>query len=174
MNPLEPLLNKILNPDEVSHWVARQRVKGRRIVFTNGVFDILHRGHVTLLAEAARLGDVLILGLNADVSVRTLGKGPGRPVNGEADRAFVLAGLTSVAAVVIFNDSTPYELIRLIEPDVLVKGGDYNPDQKDESARDYVVGSDIQRRNGCSTVTIDLVEGYSTTSIIKRSTDGQG
>lgn len=172
MKSTQILENKIIKASDIARRVAQWRVKGWRIVFTNGVFDILHRGHVTLLAEAATMGHLLILGLNSDASVKTLGKGPDRPINSEDDRAFVLAGLTSVAAVVVFDDSTPLELIRTIEPDVLVKGGDYNPDQTDKKAKDYVVGSDIQKASGGQTVTIDLVEGFSTTAIIKRSKNG--
>lgn len=169
MQSLEPILEKILGNDEVRRVVNQWRLKGHRIVFTNGVFDILHRGHVTLLSEAASLGDHLIIGLNSDASVKTLGKGSDRPINKQDDRAFVLAGLTSVAAVVVFNESTPLELIQNIEPDILVKGGDYSPDQTNKSAANYVVGSDIQKENGCETVTIELVQGYSTTAILKRS-----
>lgn len=164
---------KIMSLADLDKALYRWRLKGKTIVFTNGVFDILHRGHVTLLHEAASLGDVLIMGLNSDASVRTLGKGPDRPINKERDRAFVLAGLTSIRAVVIFNDSTPYELIKHIKPDILVKGGDYDPLQSDSTASDFIVGSDLQNEGGRTTVSIQLVDGYSTTSVIKKISDGK-
>lgn len=172
MSQLNYLKEKIIAPENLAATIARWRLKGAKIVFTNGVFDILHKGHVTLLSEAADLGDKLILGLNADASVRTLGKGPERPINKEEDRAFLLAGLSAIAAVVIFEDSTPYELIKMIQPDVLVKGGDYNPNQTDPNAKDYIVGSDIQTQNKKDTVAINLVDGYSTTSVVKKLSNG--
>lgn len=170
---IETLERKIMTAHDLDKALIRWRLKGKSTVFTNGVFDILHRGHVTLLTEAAALGDVLILGLNSDASVRTLGKGDDRPINSEQDRAFVLAGLSSIDAVVIFNDSTPYNLIKQIQPDVLVKGGDYDPAQTNTAARDYIVGSDIQNKAGRTTVSIQLVEGFSTTSVIKKMRNGQ-
>ncbi len=135
------------------------RADGKRIVFTNGVFDILHAGHVTYLEQAQALGDVLVLGLNADESVRRL-KGPERPVNSELDRATVIAGLRSVDHVVIFGDDTPLTIIETLLPDVLVKGGDYT--------RDTIVGADVVEQHGGKVVTIPLLEGRSTTSIITR------
>lgn len=153
--------------------IERWRLKGKTFVFTNGVFDILHKGHITLLAKAAEEADYLVLGLNSDKSVRTLGKGPDRPINSEYDRAYLLAALSAVSAVVIFDESTPYALIKALEPDVLLKGGDYDPNQKNKDARDYIVGSDIQMASGRKTVSIDLVDGYSTTSTIKKIADGK-
>ncbi|HLP27338.1 MAG TPA: D-glycero-beta-D-manno-heptose 1-phosphate adenylyltransferase [Candidatus Didemnitutus sp.] len=135
------------------------RADGKRIVFTNGVFDILHAGHVTYLEQARALGDVLVLGLNADESVRRL-KGPERPVNSELDRATVIAGLRSVDHVVIFGDDTPLTIIETLLPDVLVKGGDYT--------RDTIVGADVVEQHGGRVITIPLLEGRSTTSIITR------
>jgi len=131
-----------------------------RLVFTNGCFDILHRGHVEYLAAARALGDVLVVGLNSDASVRRL-KGPDRPLNPETDRALVLAGLESVSAVVVFEDDTPLRLIRVLRPDVLVKGGDYS--------RDTIVGADDVESGGGSVVVIPLVPGRSTTSILSRA-----
>lgn len=168
----EKIEKKITGLSEIPALVKRLKSEGIRVVFTNGVFDIVHRGHVTLLSLAADQGDFLIVGLNADSSVKTLNKGPERPINGEQDRAVVLASMQFVDAVVIFPTPTPFDLISMIQPDVLVKGGDYNPDQTDKTAKDYIVGSDIQRKNGKTTISIPLVEGYSTTSIIKRSKNG--
>lgn len=135
------------------------RAEGKRIVFTNGVFDILHAGHVTYLDQARALGDVLVLGLNADESVRRL-KGPDRPVNTDADRALVVAALRSVDHVVIFGDDTPLAIIETLLPDVLVKGGDYT--------RDTIVGADVVEASGGAVRTIPLLEGRSTSSIINR------
>lgn len=139
---------------------ASLRAEGKRIVFTNGVFDILHAGHVTYLAEARALGDVLLVGLNTDASVRRL-KGPERPINVEDDRACVLSALRAVDHVVLFDDDTPLEVIRALMPDVLVKGGDYT--------RDTIVGADDVEAHGGTVCTIPLVEGRSTTAIINRA-----
>lgn len=172
MSQLDYLKDKILSQEALDLALSRWRLKGKKIVFTNGVFDILHKGHVTLLARAAEHGDVLILGLNSDASVRTLGKGPERPINAEEDRAFILAGLSAISAVVIFSSNTPYDLIKRIEPDVLLKGGDYDPHQTDPEAKNYVVGSDIQKSNNKETVAVSLVDGYSTTSVVKKLANG--
>jgi rfaE bifunctional protein nucleotidyltransferase chain/domain len=138
--------------------------KGRRIVFTNGCFDILHPGHVDLLARARALGDVLVLGLNSDESVRRLGKGADRPVNPQADRAFVLAGLACVDYVIIFHEETPLELIRAVRPQVLVKGGDWTPDN--------IVGREVVEAAGGEVRSLPLIEGFSTTSLIERIRQG--
>lgn len=130
-----------------------------KVVFTNGCFDILHRGHVEYLAKAADLGDILVVGLNTDASVRRL-KGEGRPVNNQEARALVLASLSFVDAVVLFDDDTPYNLIKTLRPDVLVKGADYQPED--------IVGYDIVTSYGGTVTTIPLVEGYSTTNFIDR------
>jgi rfaE bifunctional protein nucleotidyltransferase chain/domain len=136
------------------------RMKGDRIVFTNGCFDILHRGHVEYLQEAAALGDRLVIGLNSDASVRRQGKGPDRPLNDEQSRAKVLAALRGVDAVVIFEEDTPLELIRAVQPDVLVKGGDW--------AEDRIVGADVVKARGGEARSLKLVEGYSTTALVER------
>lgn len=142
----------------------REKNKGKRIVFTNGCFDILHSGHVRYLNEAASLGDVLIVGLNSDSSVKRL-KGEGRPINSQEDRAEVIKALRCVDYVVVFDDDTPYELISRIKPDVLVKGGDYKPYE--------VVGKDIVESNGGSVVIIPFVEGKSTTNIVNHIREKQ-
>lgn len=172
MSRLDRVNEKIIKIEKLDSLTQQLRLKGKRIVFTNGVFDILHRGHVTLLNLASEQGDFLIVGVNSDASVKTLDKGPERPINGERDRATVIAALQCVDAVVIFNDGTPYELVKRIEPDILVKGGDYDPNLEDPKDKKYIVGSDIQRANGRSTIAIPLVEGYSTTAIIKKSKNG--
>ncbi len=139
---------------------SRLRRAGKRIVFTNGCFDILHAGHARYLRLAARLGDVLVVGVNSDNSVRRL-KGPGRPVQGEADRAYMLASLSCVSYVVIFREETPAAIIERVVPHVLVKGGDWKG--KD------IVGSGFVRERGGSVRTIRFLAGRSTTAIIRRA-----
>ncbi len=174
MSRLQHLESKIHDRDTLRKIIAGWKVKSNTTVFTNGVFDLLHRGHVTLLAQAADFGDKLIVGLNSDVSTKALGKGPDRPVSAEDDRAMVIAALQMVDAVVIFDESTPLELIRELEPDVLVKGGDYDPLETDSDKPTYIVGSDLQRAAERRVETVSTVEGYSTTSIIEKSRRGQG
>ena len=135
------------------------RLEGKRIVFTNGCFDVLHRGHLEYLAAARALGDVLVLGLNSDESVRRL-KGPDRPVTAEGDRAFVMSSLRMVDHVCVFTEDTPFEMIKELQPSVLVKGGDW-PVEK-------IIGVEIVRDSGGTVQTIPFVTGYSTTSILER------
>jgi D-beta-D-heptose 7-phosphate kinase/D-beta-D-heptose 1-phosphate adenosyltransferase len=142
----------------------RQQQPGR-VVFTNGVFDLLHPGHVDVLLGARRSGDHLIVGLNSDASVRRL-KGPARPVRNEAERAYVLAAFEMVDCVVVFEQDTPLELIRLLEPDVLVKGGDYS--------EDTIVGAPDVRSRGGEVVVIPLTPGQSTTNIIRKLRGNSG
>jgi D-glycero-beta-D-manno-heptose 1-phosphate adenylyltransferase len=137
-----------------------------RVVFTNGVFDRLHPGHSDLLTAARAAGDALIVGVNSDASVRRLGKGPERPIRRQADRAYVLAALAAVDRVVIFDEDTPLELVRALEPDVLVKGGDYR--------EETIVGAKDVRARGGSVIVFPLREGHSTTSIIERLRDADG
>jgi D-glycero-beta-D-manno-heptose 1-phosphate adenylyltransferase len=143
-----------------------QRIKvgrdmfNQKFVFTNGCFDILHKGHADYLAKTRSLGDFLIVGLNTDASVKRQNKAPGRPVNDELSRAFVLASLHVVDAVVLFDEDTPYELIKAIQPDVLVKGADYKPED--------IVGGDVVRARGGEVVTIELTEGFSTSRLIEK------
>lgn len=151
--------DKIADRGELRQRVARWRLMGRRIVFTNGCFDILHEGHLELLSAAAAMGDVLVVGINSDSSVSAL-KGPGRPVNDEGFRARLLASLSMVDAVCLFGEDTPAELVSEIVPDVLVKGGDYDPDS--------IVGADTVRAAGGEVVVVPLVEGRSTTGMIER------
>ena len=149
--------NKLVSCD----FFTRNAVKlhTRKVVFTNGCFDVLHYGHIRYLLEARKLGDLLVIGLNSDDSVRRL-KGPTRPVNGEKERAFVLAALACVDYVVVFEEDTPEELIKVVRPDVLVKGGDY--------AIENIVGADFVQRNGGIVTTIPFVEGFSSTRIIAK------
>jgi D-beta-D-heptose 7-phosphate kinase/D-beta-D-heptose 1-phosphate adenosyltransferase len=140
--------------------VSELRAAGRAVVFTNGVFDLLHPGHVRYLAVARSLGDALIVGLNADESVRR-NKGPSRPITPERERAEVLAALASVDAVVIFNDDTPADIIAALQPDVLVKGADWAPDR--------IVGRDIVEARGGRVVLVPVEQGHSTTSIVERA-----
>jgi D-beta-D-heptose 7-phosphate kinase/D-beta-D-heptose 1-phosphate adenosyltransferase len=141
--------------------VRRARAEGKRIVFTNGVFDILHPGHVRYLRDARAMGDVLIVGVNSDRSVRALGKAPGRPVNPEHERVEVLEALAAVDAVVIFDEDTPHEVIAAVQPDILVKGADWGEHS--------IVGRDIVEARGGKVVRIPLAEGYSTSRIIDRA-----
>lgn len=148
----------------INQWKAG----GLKVVFTNGVFDILHAGHVDYLEKAAACGDRLVVGLNSDASVRRLGKAPDRPLNPEWARQKVLAALRCVDAVTVFTEDTPYELIRVIAPDVLVKGGDYDPEERNPSHRTYIVGADLVRAGGGRVVAIPLLEGFSTTGLVSR------
>ena len=140
------------------------RMKGDRIVFTNGCFDILHRGHVEYLQEAAGLGERLIIGLNSDGSVRRLDKAADRPFNDQESRAKVIAGMRFVDAVVIFDQDTPLELIEALQPDVLVKGGDWKPEQ--------IVGADVVKARGGEVRSLKLVDGFSTTNLVEKIRNG--
>lgn len=140
------------------------RMKGDRIVFTNGCFDILHRGHVEYLQEAAALGERLIIGLNSDASVRRLDKATDRPFNDQDSRAKVIAGLRFVDAVVIFDQDTPLELIQALGPDVLVKGGDWKPEQ--------IVGADVVKVRGGEVRSLKMVDGFSTTKLVDKIRNG--
>jgi len=150
------------------------RAEGKKIVFTNGVFDILHLGHVRYLEEAKALGDCLIVGINDDPSVKRLNKGPERPIHDEYARAGVIAALRCVDAAIVFTEDTPAQLIELIQPDTLVKGGDYDASDTDPASKRYIVGSFETKSRGGNVVCIPIVAGYSTTNAvnkIKKSTD---
>lgn len=152
-------LNKIMAWEQAAARRKALAAEGRRVVFTNGCFDLLHPGHLRYLAEARALGDFLIVGLNADCSIIRL-KGPSRPVCPEAVRAEMLAGLAAVDAVTVFSQDTPLELITLLQPDILVKGGDWKPEQ--------IVGADIVLANGGQVRSLLLAEGFSTSALIER------
>jgi len=145
--------------------VRQWKTDNQKIVFTNGCFDILHRGHIEYLAQTADYGDQLIVAVNSDASVKRLGKGETRPLQGENSRALIIAALEFVAAVVIFDEDTPLTLITHIIPDVLIKGGDYNPQEVDATQSKYIVGSDVVKTNGGKVAVIQFVEGYSTSKI---------
>ncbi len=153
------LLNKILDLDAAKNKVINWQAEGQKVVFTNGVFDLLHIGHLTYLAKAADLGDKLIIGLNADSSVRRI-KGEDRPVNDQNSRAALLAALFFVDAVTLFDEDTPHNLISALLPDILVKGADY--------AVENIVGAKEVIANGGEVKTITFVDGYSSTSIINK------
>jgi len=152
-------MKRVLSTVEAVAWRLELGRQGTRVVFTNGVFDILHPGHVRYLAEARRHGDALIVAVNSDRSVRAI-KGPDRPVHPEAERAEVLAALASVDAAVIFDEDTPHDIITAIQPDVLVKGADWPADQ--------IVGRDIVEARGGVVIRVPVEEGHSTTGVLKR------
>jgi rfaE bifunctional protein nucleotidyltransferase chain/domain len=140
----------------------------KKVVFTNGCFDILHKGHVEYLAQASDLGDYLIVGINSDASVQDQGKGEDRPINKIEARSTLLAALGFVDAVIEFDSQTPLELIEKLKPDVLVKGADYDPSETDPKAKGYIVGREIVLADDGEVKVIDLVQGYSTTNIINK------
>jgi D-glycero-beta-D-manno-heptose 1-phosphate adenylyltransferase len=151
---------KILSGEDLRHRLNLWRFFGKKIVFTNGCFDILHRGHVDYLSKARDLGDVLVVGVNTDASIKRLNKSPERPINTEQTRAFILASSMLVDVVVIFDEDTPLDLIKIVQPDVLVKGADYKPEE--------IVGADVVKAKGGEVVTIELTQGFSTTSLIQK------
>jgi rfaE bifunctional protein nucleotidyltransferase chain/domain len=164
----ELIEKKIFQSKElVFHLLNQWRFQQKKIVFTNGCFDLLHKGHIDYLSKAADLGDLLIVGLNSDHSVSTI-KGPKRPINDQIARAYLLASLFFVDTIILFNEDTPYELIKFIGPDVLVKGSDYKPEE--------IVGYDIVNNRGGKVKTIDFLPGYSTSgieqTIVKNHTKG--
>ena len=160
MTRLEALQSKIQNKEQLGRTLALWRFKDRKVVFTNGCFDLLHKGHVTYLAEAAELGDLMVVGLNSDASVKKLNKGANRPIQDQDSRALILASLESVGAIIIFDEDTPADLIKFVQPDVLVKGGDWKPEQ--------IAGYDTVKAKGGEVTVIDFIPGFSTTSIEKK------
>ena len=163
MNTYKRLENKILTGNELEDILSQIREKKLTIVFTNGCFDILHKGHIRYLADASELADVFIIGLNTDSSVKRL-KGPNRPLQDQESRAISLSALVFVDYVVLFGEDTPLELLKLIKPNILVKGGDYQLEN--------IVGYDLVSSYGGKVVSLPLVKGYSTTSIIKKLSSG--
>lgn len=153
---LQIIENKILSLEKLMPLVHIWRFLGKRIVFTNGCFDLLHLGHIDYLAKAADMGDKLIIGLNSDASTSAL-KGANRPITDQKSRSHIIAALSFVSAVVLFDESTPFNLISSIKPDVLVKGADY--------AIDQIVGADVMMANGGEVKTVEYISGYSTTAI---------
>lgn len=170
MSHLSLLQKKIVSPNDLVSIVTdhRRSYPDSRIVFTNGCFDILHKGHVEYLNAAADFGDMLIVGINSDDSVRRQNKGPDRPVNAFDARSVVLASLACISYVVEFNEDTPIDLIRRIQPDVLVKGGDYDPQETDPDSKKYIVGREVVLARNGEVKIINLVDGFSTTSIIQK------
>jgi len=158
------LKEKLVPQDQALKELKAWREKNKKIVFTNGCFDIIHPGHIDYLSQARDLGDILVLGLNTDQSVRRLNKGSNRPINDERTRAYVLAGLASVDLIVFFDEETPYNLIKLLQPNVLVKGKDYEVEK--------IIGFDILKENGGEVITIPFLDGYSTSSLIKKIIEG--
>ncbi len=159
MNNLKIIQQKIFRAHDkkLPFFLATVVFRQKNIVFTNGVFDLLHLGHIDYLSKAKDLGDFLIVGVNSDKSARTLGKGPTRPINDEISRSTIIASLRFVDMVIIFDDNTPYEVIKTVQPDVLVKGSDYKTEE--------IVGYDIVTAKGGKVVTIDFLPGYSTTAV---------
>ncbi|HLP12996.1 MAG TPA: adenylyltransferase/cytidyltransferase family protein [Flavobacteriales bacterium] len=160
---------KIYTPEQVLFYANTFRVKGWSVGFTNGCFDILHKGHISYLHQARSKCSMLIVGLNSDASVKSLNKGHNRPINKQDDRAYVLAALSAVTAVTIFEESTPLSLIEKIRPDFLFKGGDYDDSVTDKKNSKYIVGSDVVKSYGGKVITIPFVEGFSTTAILEKS-----
>ncbi len=159
MSNLEAVQKKIISPGNLDYLLSFWRFKKFKLVFTNGCFDVLHQGHIEYLSKACELGDILIIGLNTDNSVKRL-KGNNRPIQDENSRAIILASLSFVNAVILFNEDTPYKLIEKIQPDVLVKGGDYSPAE--------IVGYDIVKAKGGEVKTIEFVDGFSSSLLINK------
>ena len=156
---------KLVSRGEAARWLRRLQAAGEKVVFTNGCFDLLHLGHVRYLEQARSLGDALVVGVNTDDSVKRLNKGPGRPVTPEKDRAAVVAALACVDRVVLFDEDTPLELITALQPDVLVKGGDYQPED--------IVGREVVEARGGQVNALPFFEGYSTTELLNRIRSGK-
>ncbi len=169
---LETIQPKIFTQETLLKPLIVWRFKGDKIVFTNGCFDILHRGHIDYLAKASDLGERLIVGINSDASVKRLGKSNSRPLQDEQSRALILASLHFVSGVIIFDEDTPLELIKFVSPEVLVKGADYDANETNKESKKYIVGSDIVKAKKGEVKTIAFLEGYSTTAIENKIKQG--
>jgi D-beta-D-heptose 7-phosphate kinase/D-beta-D-heptose 1-phosphate adenosyltransferase len=156
---------KLKSLEEIKAIVVGARNNRKRVVFTNGCFDLLHRGHVHILREARACGDVLVVGINSDKSVKQI-KGPARPVLPESDRCELLGAMEMVDFVILFNEPDPYDLIAAIQPDVLVKGGDWNSEK--------IIGADLVEEGGGRVVVVPYIKGFSTTEIIERIRNSDG
>ena len=164
MNKYALIKSKIVSGIDLTRLLSFYRFKNEKVVFTNGCFDIIHLGHVKYLSQAADLGNILIIGLNSDSSVNKI-KGHNRPVLDQKSRALTLAAFSFVNNIVLFDEETPYKLIKQICPDILVKGGDYKPEE--------IVGYDIVKDNGGEVKILDFIDGYSTSGIVERITSNQ-
>jgi len=169
---LEVIQEKIHTKETLFKPLIVWKFKGDKIVFTNGCFDIIHRGHIDYLAKASDLGGQLIVGINSDASVKRLGKSISRPLQDEQTRALILASLHFVSGVIIFDEETPLDLISFLKPDVLVKGADYDATELDKENKKYIVGSDDVKANGGEVKTIAFLEGFSTTAIENKIKNG--
>lgn len=165
LSALDVIQAKIYTLDSLYPHLHVWQFKGNKIVFTNGCFDIIHRGHVDYLAKASDCGDKLIVGINSDASVKRQGKSSSRPLQDEQTRAMIMASFHFVNAVIIFDEDTPLELIKAISPAVLVKGADYDANETNKESKKYIVGSDIVKANKGEVKTIEFLEGFSTTAI---------
>lgn len=164
MNKYMLIKSKIVSGIDLTRLLSFYRFRNQKVVFTNGCFDIIHLGHVKYLSQAADLGNILIIGLNSDSSVNKI-KGHDRPVLDQKSRALTLAAFSFVNNIVLFDEETPYKLIKQISPDILVKGGDYKPEE--------IVGYDIVKDNGGEVKILDFIKGYSTSGIVERITSNQ-
>lgn len=165
MNQLLNIQQKICTQTTLLQKVDEWKKNNQKVVFTNGCFDILHRGHIEYLAQAANCGDKFIVAVNSDISVKQLAKGNARPLQDENSRALIIAALTFVAAVIIFNEDTPLNIITKIKPHVLIKGGDYDASIINKLNKKYIVGSDVVKNNNGIVKVIPFVAGYSTSKI---------
>ena len=165
MTHQEVIQSRIHTLQSLQRQIAIWRLHNKKIVFTNGCFDLLHRGHIDYLTKAADCSDYLVVAVNSDDSVKRLHKGESRPIQDEHSRAMIMASLHFVSAVIVFNEDTPLELIQQIEPEVLVKGADYDVNETNSQSKKYIVGSDFVRQQGGEVKTIAYLDGFSTSAI---------
>lgn len=169
---LEVIQSKIFTKESLLFYLNVWRFREEKIVFTNGCFDIIHRGHIDYLAKASDLGEKLVVAINSDASVKRLGKSSSRPLQDEQTRAMIMASLHFVSAVIIFDEDTPLDIINFVKPDILVKGADYDANETNKQSKKYIVGSDLVKANGGNVKTIDFLEGFSTTKIEEKIKNG--